>query len=259
MSLDPEVGEVLRGERRWWVVEGDCLEVLPLLPVRSCAHVITDPPYEAEAHTLGRRRTEAGQIEAVDLAFPPIRDDERRDASSQFARVAARWILVFCQVEAVAAWRQVLLDGGSRWWRGQAWIKPDSSPQFNGCGPAQGFECIATAHSMAAYRWNGGGRRGVYVHDCHRTAADDAGHQTQKPLPLMLELVGLFTDPGDLVLDPFAGSGTTGVACLRLGRRFLGVEKSPKYCALARERLEAESKGLTLRDARHGQLPLLST
>ena len=73
---------------------------------------------------------------------------------------------------------------------------------------------------------------------------------------LMLELVELFTDPGDLVLDPFAGSGTTGVACLRLGRRFIGIERDAKYAAVARERLVAESQGLSLRDARAGQQSL---
>lgn len=72
----------------------------------------------------------------------------------------------------------------------------------------------------------------------------------------MLELVSLFTDPGEIVLDAFAGSGTTGVACLRLGRRFIGIEKDPKYAAVARERLRAESQGLSLRDARAGQLPM---
>ena len=72
----------------------------------------------------------------------------------------------------------------------------------------------------------------------------------------MLELVELFTDPGDIVLDPFCGSGTTGVACIRLGRRFIGIEKDAKYAAVAQERLLAESQGLNLRDARAGQLPM---
>jgi len=55
----------------------------------------------------------------------------------------------------------------------------------------------------------------------------------------MEALVRDFTDPGDLVLDPFAGSGTTGVACKRLGRRFLGWEKDPKYHAIAVKRIDA--------------------
>jgi DNA modification methylase len=69
----------------------------------------------------------------------------------------------------------------------------------------------------------------------------------------MLELIELFTDPGDVVLDPFAGSGTTGVACLRLGRRFIGFEKDAKYARLAQQQLEAEARGLSLRDVRAGQ------
>jgi DNA modification methylase len=75
----------------------------------------------------------------------------------------------------------------------------------------------------------------------------------------MIELVELFTDPDEIILDPFAGSGTTGVACLRLGRRFIGIEKDAKYAAIARERLTAESQGLTLRDARAGQQSLFGS
>ena len=81
-------------------------------------------------------------------------------------------------------------------------------------------------------------------------------HPTQKPVGVMQWVLELATKPGDLVLDPFCGSGTTGVACLRLGRRFIGIEKEATYAAVARERLEAESQGLSLRDARAGQLPM---
>lgn len=250
------LAQVLAGEATWCVVEGDCLEVLPTIPDRAVAHVITDPPYEAEAHTPQRRQCADGGIEHAPMSFAAITDADRSSFGGHAARIATRWALLFCQVEAVWLWRQSLVAGGMRWNRGQAWVKPDSSPQFNGKGPAQGFECIATAHSMAPLRWNGGGKRGVYSFECHRAPSDNSGHETQKPLPLMLELVALFTDPGELVLDAFAGSGTTGVACLRLGRRFIGLEKDPKYAAIARERLRAESQGLSLRDARAGQLPM---
>lgn len=66
-------------------------------------------------------------------------------------------------------------------------------------------------------------------------------HTTQKPLPLMVELVRQFTDPGDVVLDPFCGSGTTGAACLRTGRKFIGIERDEHYARVARERLEGEA------------------
>ena len=73
----------------------------------------------------------------------------------------------------------------------------------------------------------------------------------------MLALVSDFTDPGDLVWDPFCGSGTTGVACLRLGRRFVGHEMQPHYAKVASERLEAEGRCLTLADVRRGQTSIL--
>lgn len=77
--------------------------------------------------------------------------------------------------------------------------------------------------------------------------------KTQKPLPLMLELVSLFTDPGDLILDPFCGSGTTGIAALRLGRRFVGIEKNESMAELARERIQADLDGSSLHASRNGQ------
>jgi site-specific DNA-methyltransferase (adenine-specific) len=62
---------------------------------------------------------------------------------------------------------------------------------------------------------------------------------TQKPVKLMCELISLFTDPGDLILDPFMGSGTTGVACIKLGNRFIGVEIDEDYFEVACGRIRA--------------------
>jgi DNA modification methylase len=64
-------------------------------------------------------------------------------------------------------------------------------------------------------------------------------HPAQKPLGVMLWLVGGLTEPGDLVVDPFAGSGTTGIACVRLRRRFRGVERSLAYLQIAERRIAA--------------------
>jgi site-specific DNA-methyltransferase (adenine-specific) len=95
-------------------------------------------------------------------------------------------------------------------------------------------------------RWNRGGKRGWYdaavpddvlIYDYLVKDGTPRLHSTQKPVGLMKELVQDFTQPGDVVLDPFMGSGSTGVACLALGRTFIGIELDPGYFALACQRL----------------------
>jgi site-specific DNA-methyltransferase (adenine-specific) len=145
--------------------------------------------------------------------------------------------------------------------RGGIWRKPDGAPQFTGDRPGQGFECLAIAHPPGRKRWNGGGKHAVWTHCLEHGHGSGLRneHPTQKPIGLMLDLVADFTDRGDVVLDPFAGSGTTGVACLRLGRRFVGIERDPTFFALACERLRAEVNGSTVQSSRAGQLPLMGS
>lgn len=257
--MSQTIQDVIEGRARWAVVCADCAEVLPTLPEKSVAHVITDPPYEQQAHTLGRRlngktlENGARAVLEAPLSFPAITAEQRAAVSAEFARLVARWCLVFCQVEAAVTWSRALAPLVTK--RIGVWVKPDAMPQFTGDRPGMGYESIVFAHRAGRSRWNGGGRVGVFTHN-KNSPGGAHHHETQKPLPLMLELVELFTDPDDLVLDPFAGSGTTGVACLRLGRRFIGIEKDAKYAAIAQERLAAEVSGLSLRDARAGQLPM---
>ena len=260
MSADATIQDVLEGRARWCVVHGDNAGVLPTLPDKSVAHVITDPPYELDAHTNGRRVLFNGhraRVEAAPLSFSMITEEERAWFASEATRLSSGWVLAFCQIEAVGKWRERFEEAGAKWRRGCVWVK-GGMPQLTGDRPAAGCEAAALAWvGSGRSRWNGGGRSGVWTHGHQSDGPNARVHETQKPESLMLELVELFTDPGDIVLDPFCGSGTTGVACLRLGRRFIGIEKDAKYAAVARERLAAESQGLSLRDARAGQLSLL--
>lgn len=259
-----EMAAVLSGERRWCVIEADCLHVLPWLPDKSVSHVLTDPPYEAEAHTLQRQvKVEGGggvygKVGARPLDFAPITANERVDMAAHTARVASGWALVFCQAEGISPWRDAFAAAGARWRRAGIWVKPDAQPQLSGDRWAQGYEAIASVWcGQGRSRWNGGGRSGVFVH-CKQDTANGkkAPHPTTKPINLMLELVGLFTDPGEVILDAFAGSGTTGVAALRLGRRAILIERDAKYAAIARQRMEAERRGQNLKEYRAGQRTL---
>lgn len=261
--MSPEIDAVLSGASRWCVIEGDCLDVMRGMPDQCVHHMITDPPYEAEAHTQQRRvRRGPGDRNArvEPLNFEPIEESTRVCSMLQAARLCTRWVMAFCQAEAVSAWRESMTGSGLAWRRSCIWVKPDGMPQLTGDRPGMGYESIAVAHAQARSTWNGGGRVGVFTHNKNDPTGAVCGrnpHPTQKPTSLMAELISLFTDPDEIVLDPFAGSGTTGVAALRLGRRAILIERDPTYAALARDRMLAECDGSTLQAYRAGQLPLL--
>lgn len=249
----------------WTLHHGDCLDPvtgLAALADKSVDHVITDPPYEAEAHTKQRRVLYNGnrpRVEAAPLPFGAITEETRVALAQLAVRVARRWVVVFCQIEAVAIWRDTLEAAGARWRRGGIWDK-GGTPQLTGDRPAQGCECLAIAWAGdGRSRWNGGGKSGVWKVG-HQADGPDRMHPTQKPIGLMSALVRDFTDRGETILDPFAGSGTTGVAAIRAGRSFIGWELDAKYHETARRRLEETREQTSLLDVvtpRSEQLALL--
>ena len=218
---------------------GDCIEILPHLSKVDC--VITDPPFESEAHTLQRRVKRGQHSIGVDdrkalntpLSFEPLSFETRTDSGRLIAAMTKRWAIVFCQCEASQLWRVALEPMSYR--RTGIWIKPDGMPQYSGDRPGMGYESIVFCHAPGRSRWNGGGRVGVFTHNKNSGGKHD--HETQKPVPLMRELVSLFTDYGETIADPFMGSGTTGIACVNLGRKFIGVEIHEPYFDIAVERI----------------------
>jgi len=209
-------------------------------------HIITDPPYEAIMHTSktvrecdGQRplRTD-GKKEMMAVDFAPI-DAIRSEFCQKASQVCTGWLIVFCTPEGVAPWRDAIEAAGMRYKRACVWVKPDSAPQFNGQGPAMGAEMIVTAWAGPGFsKWNGGGSRGVWTHNCN-PAGRDGLHPTEKPLSLMRELVRLFTNKGERVFDPFAGTGATGISALREGREFFGCEINEAYAERARLRIRS--------------------
>ena len=216
---------------------GDCMEVLPSLI--KVDHIICDPPYEASLHdskNSGTVRRRSGP-DLKGLNFEPI-DAIRGDVVNLAMQISDGWFIAFCTIEGVAKWADEINKSLMKYKRACIWIKPDATPQLNGQGPAQGAECFVTAWCGTGHaKWNAGGKRGVYRHMVNPPDRNHE-HPTEKPWRLFAELLTDFTKPGQTVLDPFMGSGTTGIACAKMGRKFVGIEKDPQWFDLARRRLE---------------------
>lgn len=214
---------------------GDSLKILPTLgPVD---HVITDPPYEqiSQDRIGGIKRNDGGAV-TEKITFAGI-DNIRASVAEITQAICAGWAVFFCTSEGVALWRDAIEAARLKYKSPMIWIKPDAMPKFNGQGPALGHENMVTAWCGPGHsRWNSGGKRGVYTYPVN--PPDRHGkHPTEKPWRLFAELLTDFTDAGQLVSDPFMGSGTTGVAAIRTGRRFIGIEKNPEYFEVAYERI----------------------
>ena len=266
------LAQVLAGEATWCVVTGENGPVLASMPPKSVGHVIMDPPYSEHVHgksRAGARKVplsgRGGEVKRcdlarrVDLGFASITGDEIETMAGHCERLATRWSLAFSDVESCHLWRGAFTSAGLDFCRTGAWIKVGATPQFTGDRPAAGFEAITIVHPKGKKRWNGGGSHAVWAEPIALNRGGNGSrpdHPTVKPTPLLETLVSLFTDPGDLILDPYAGSGTTGVAALRLGRRCIMVEREPKWAELARERCRAEESGSTLRARQAGQVPM---
>lgn len=203
------------------IYHGDCREILPqLVPVD---HVISDPPYDARTHANARKTRD----DRIAIDFAPLDVAPTVAILLPFAR---RWCICFCTMEMLGAYRDA---SGAAWIRAGFW-KRHGAPQFTGDRPAQPGEAIAIMHRTGKKRWNGGGLAAFYEHNNDQVRF----HPTEKPESLMREIVALFTDAGEMILDPFMGSGTTLVAAKRLGRKAIGIELDEKYCEIAAKRLQ---------------------
>ena len=218
--------------------------MLGTLPDQSVDSIVTDPPYGT---TDGRSKREMRGDSTVSFGF-----DWDKVLPTAWLKEAARVIrpggsvMVFTDNRAV----------GHLWDAGEAaglsalqtfyWEKPDSTPN-----PRKNFS--SAVESGVFFRapgkvlcWNGGGWcRNIFRAPLAHKETDGVTryHPTEKPVSLMRWLVELVTPPGGLVLDPFMGSGSTGVAALLGGRRFSGVELNDDYVQTARNRLSSTAWG----------------
>lgn len=208
------------------MILADCREVLPSL--EGINAVVTDPPYG-----IGLRNNDRDGHRAA-RSFNVIGDDSQD---------AGRHVLDWAEYTAIptVAFASPFLPWPGEWRNLIVW---DKGGAVGGGGDIatclkRSWELIQVARNNAM-----NGARDESVWRCAITAADTELHICAKPVPLMRRLIERFTSRGDLILDPFAGSGTTGVACIETGRRFIGIEIDERYFRLSCNRIQNATPSL---------------
>lgn len=205
---------------------GDCREILVGMRIHDA--IITDPPYGKVTHEGARS---ANSLDASTIDFAAITSGDLSRLCALFVTLANRWVIMTCEWRHAAS----LEAAGVPLVRLGVWIKPNGAPQFTGDRPGTGWEAIAILHREGKKRWNGGGHHAVWT-----CPIEQGEHPTQKPERLLRDWISSFTDPGESVLDPFMGSGTTGAVAVKMGRKFTGIEIEPKYFDIACRRIADE-------------------
>ena len=213
---------------------GDCLEVMKTLPDGCVDAVVTDPPYAIPAaHYVGKRGEEAphrslGELSIVEAWFRQVADYFPSDKP----------LYIFCDGQSYPIFYRSCYN---RWKR----IRPliwDKITSYNGYTWRHQHELIAWCESADDDRIPTG--EGDIIR-CRAVPVDNRMHPAEKPVELLARLLTKLPE-GATVLDPFMGSGTTGVACVKTGRNFIGIEIDPGYFAIAERRIAEAQAQLAL-------------
>ena len=229
---------------------GDCRDVVPTL-TRPAA-VIADPPYSvsvAGAVSVGPRGSRNMDFFAGDTDWAGMRDAVV-ERVGLCADMRPHTIVVWCGHRQFGALTDALEARGYST-RPMVWRKQCPPPSPPGAAFTSAVEIAVYAYLPGRY-WGGGQcDPNVFEADSLRHGnADKVGHPTQKPLSLMRWNVSLLVPPGGVILDPYMGSGTTGVAAVERRHPFVGIEIEPRYFDIACRRIEAaQRQGDMFRDA----------
>ncbi len=242
------------------VIEGDCIERMRALPEGCADLVFADPPYNMQLRGE-LRRPDQSKVDAVDDHW------DQFGSFGDYDHFTREWL---------SAARHVLKDTGTIWVIGSyhnifrvgstlqdlgfwilndvVWRKTNPMPNFKGRRFTNAHETLiwATKNPKQQYTFNYEAMKAlndelqmrsdwtIPICSGHERLKGDDGqkaHSTQKPEALLHRVLVASTKPGDVVLDPFFGSGTTGAVAKRLGRRFIGIEREKTYADVARARI----------------------
>jgi site-specific DNA-methyltransferase (adenine-specific) len=206
---------------------GDCLEVMPTLPAASVDCVITDPPYNRiNRITGGLREIDKGGTDSDPVNIHAV--------AAEFARLARHSAVVFCSDTQFSEWVNAFNALGMTTRIG-VWHKTNPSPMNGEKLYLSALElCVIARKEGAAF--NGHCEHPVWTGNSERVW----GFPCPKPVWLMEAIIKTVVPVGGIVLDPYLGGGATGVAAVRAGRQFIGIEIRRAYYRLAANRIEVE-------------------
>ena len=234
------------------IYHGDCREVLPAIDAASVDLVWTDPPYGHNNNNNGdlahRREAALGLRDTTEADARPIANDGPeanelvRWTFGEYARLLKPGCCCCCCCGGggggpdpqFARW-SLWLDEHLEFKQAVVWRKPGMGMGWH---YRRDYELVLVAQKGgAACKWNGGNAQSNVIETPGFSRGGNDMHPTPKPLSLPALFIEIHTDGGDLVLDPFMGSGTTLVAARQLGRRAIGIEIEERYCEVAAKRL----------------------
>lgn len=197
---------------------GDCLEVMKEIPDKSIDLVLTDPPYG-----LGRNNHEnnKSRFKLADPTDFGIVDWDNSPPGNKYFKEMIR----ISKNQIIFGGNFFNLPPSSCW---IVWDK-DRSGDFADCELA--WTSFPSAVRKVKFRWNG-------MLQENMAKKEERYHPTQKPVELFKWILEKYSKPGEIICDPFLGSGTTAIACMKLQRQFIGIEKEPKYYEIALSRIK---------------------
>jgi len=242
------------------VIEGDCVERMQALPEGFADLVFADPPYNMQLRGE-LRRPDQSKVDAVDDHWDQFSSFEAYDRFTREWLLAARRCLkdtgtlwVIGSYHNIFRVGTVLQDLGFWILNDVVWRKSNPMPNFKGRRFTNAHETLiwATKNPEQKYTFNYEAMKALNDElqmrsdwtlpicagsERLRDSDGQKAHSTQKPEALLHRVIVSSTRPGDVVLDPFFGSGTTGAVAKRLGRRFIGIEREKTYADVARARI----------------------
>lgn len=233
---------------RYTLVNGDCMDVLGGIPDRSIDLILTDPPYNIAQYSTGNIALPGRAALNNDVAGWDLNPIEPGELLADFKRILKPDgnIFVFTSYNLMGKWHAAF-DSEFDTFQFFIWHKTNPAPKIFKNGFLNSCEMIACMWNKG-HKWNFTNQREMHNFFespiCMRPERlSEPKHPAQKPVALLEHLIKIASHEGDVVFDPFMGVGSTGVAALKNGRKFIGVEIDRPYFDAAEKRVEAVPAG----------------